>query len=75
MVKEKKKHHIHLHIYKSPLFIPSEISFSFEKKKNRDASLYIYAKCKENVHPVFEKLEFYLNLKNDFALTFYTRQA
>lgn len=25
---------------------------------------------KQKVHPVFEKLEFYLNLKNDFALTF-----
>lgn len=39
--------------------------------------LYIYAKCKKkqnkkknDFHPVFEKLEFYLNLKNDFALTF-----
>lgn len=32
-----------------------------------------YAKCledKQKVHPVFEKLEFYLNLNNDFALTF-----
>lgn len=27
-------------------------------------------KKKKNFHPVFEKLEFYLNLKNDFALTF-----
>lgn len=27
-------------------------------------------KKKGSVHPVFEKLEFYLNLKNDFALTF-----
>lgn len=30
----------------------------------------MYKKKKKNVHPVFEKLEFYLNLKNDFALTF-----
>lgn len=43
-------------------------------RKYIERSLYIYAKCK-NVHPVFEKLEFYLNLKNDFALTFYTRRA
>ena len=27
-------------------------------------------KKKKYFHPVFEKLEFYLNLKNDFALTF-----
>lgn len=25
---------------------------------------------KQKVHPVFKKLEFYLNLNNDFALTF-----
>lgn len=59
------------------LFIPLEISLSFlfrEKNKNGDdfeVSTYtqnIYIKKK--IHPVFEKLEFYLNLKNDFALTF-----
>lgn len=32
--------------------------------------LYIYTQNVKNFHPVFEKLEFYLNLKNDFALTF-----
>lgn len=59
------------------LFIPWEISLSFlfrEKKQiEMHRGLYIYAKCKKKkkkVHPVFEKLEFYLNLKNDFALTF-----
>lgn len=53
-------------------FTPSDIlHFSFlgeEKKielKHRGQNVQ-----KKNVHPVFEKLEFYLNLKNDFALTF-----
>lgn len=41
-----------------------------EKKKNIETHLYIYTQNVKNFHPVFEKLEFYLNLKNDFALTF-----
>lgn len=47
----------------------SSLSVFGRRKKNRvEASR---SKCtKKNVHPVFEKLEFYLNLKNDFALTF-----
>lgn len=41
------------------------------REKIVETSLCRYAKCLENkVHPVFEKLEFYLNLNNDFALTF-----
>ena len=61
------------------LFIPWEISLSFlfrETKICRDTLRSLkYAKClkrktRKDVHPVFEKLEFYLNLKNDFALTF-----
>lgn len=68
----KEENHI-CSIYKPMLFIPWEI-YHFVLRKYIELSLYIYAKCK-NVHPVFEKLEFYLNLKNDFALTFYTRRA
>lgn len=67
-------------IYKAVLFIPQEISLSFlfgrRKKWCIELSIYTYTHTYINVcvlkkiHPVFEKLEFYLNLKNDFALTF-----
>lgn len=67
-------------IYKAVLFIPQEISLSFlfgRRKKDVLSSQYIYTHtyiykcvCLKKIHPVFEKLEFYLNLKNDFALTF-----
>lgn len=35
-----------------------------------EVSVHIKRKKKKKIHPVFEKLEFYLNLKNNFALTF-----
>lgn len=50
------------------------------KKKNKQRRIEVSTytqnvQKKKKLHPVFEKLEFYLNLKNDFALNFYTRQA
>lgn len=41
-----------------------------KKTKRAEASRSKCTEEEEEVHPVFEKLEFYLNLKNDFALTF-----
>lgn len=65
-------------IYEPSLFysIRNIVKFSFwfffgrRKKKSRWCIEVKMYKKKKNFHPVFEKLEFYLNLKNDFALTF-----